>query len=66
MKLNKLKGKLVECNMSYEDCAKELGISKTAFSNKMQGNSNFTVEEAKNLSDVLHLNTNEKEDIFLS
>lgn len=66
MKLNKLKGKLVECSMTYDDCAKELGISKTAFSNKMQGNSNFTVEEAKKLSNVLHLNTNEKEDIFLS
>jgi hypothetical protein len=66
LKLNKLKGKLVEREMSYEKCANSLEISITAFNNKMNGHSKFYIEEAKQLGDILNMTQQEKIDIFLN
>lgn len=66
MNLNKLKGKLVEKQKTYEDCSIYLGISTTSFNNKMNGKSKFYVDEINELSKLLGLNNLEKVDIFLN
>lgn len=63
--INKLKGKLVEKKKTYEGAAKAIGISVTAFNNKMQGRSMFDCAEAVILGDWLGLTNEEKVDIFL-
>ena len=65
MELTKLKGKLVELKKTYEDCAKVLGISITAFNNKMNGDSTFKLPEVNKLCEYLGLSDEEKVRIFL-
>ena len=65
MNHNKLKGKLKEMGLTYEDCAKELGMSIAAFNNKMNGTSKFTIPEAQQLSQVAKMTDEEKVLIFL-
>ena len=65
-KLNKLKGKLIEKNKKYIECANELGISITTFSDKMNGKRKFNVEEANTLANYIGLSDKEKVDIFLN
>lgn len=62
----KLKGKMKECSKTYKDCADELGISLTAYCNKVNGVTDFKLDEAKKLSDFLACNTQESVDIFLA
>lgn len=66
MNIDKLKGKLVEKKKTYADCSEALGITITTFSNKMNGKSNFNVEEVNRLANYLDLRTEEKIDIFLN
>lgn len=65
MEMTKLKGKLTELKRTYEDCAKVLGISVTAFSNKMNGDSTFKLPEVNKLCEFLGLSDDEKVRIFL-
>ena len=65
-KLRVLKGKLREQEKTYADCAKQMGISITTFSEKINGRRKFTVEEANDLSNFLQLTDKEKVDIFLN
>lgn len=60
-----LKGKFREKNLSYEEVAKMLSISITTLSNKMNGVSEFTITEARNLKDILALEDSECIKIFL-
>lgn len=66
MNLNKLKGVIREKEKTYEACAKTLDISKTAFSNKINGASKFFVEEINVLADYLQLTNEERIEIFLT
>ena len=66
MNLQKLKGKLRECNTNYQETASCLGLSVTAFSNKINGKSKFYIDEIEKLSNRLNLSDAEKIDIFLS
>lgn len=66
VKLDMLKGKIVEKKTNYDECSKALGISITTLSNKMNGYTEFTVQEANNLSTFLNLSLDEKIHIFLS
>lgn len=66
MKLDKLKGKLVEKKKTYEDCSRDLGVTISTFNNKMNGRSKFYVEEINKLSGLLELTNEEKIDIFLN
>lgn len=66
MNLDKLKGKLVEKKKTYINCSEAIGITLTAFNNKMNGHSRFYVDEINKLSEYLGLTNNEKIDIFLN
>lgn len=64
--LNKLKGIMVEKGKTYVDGARVIGCSVTSFSAKMNGKSNFTVLEANELSNALHLSKEDRATIFFS
>lgn len=66
MKSDKLKGKLTEKSLSYEKCSENLKISITAFNNKINGKTAFTLPEAEKLGRLLGMTDVEKIDIFLS
>ena len=61
-----LKVKLFEKGMSYEDCSSKLGISKNAFSTKVNDINKFKVIEVNKLSDLLMLSKAEKCENFLN
>ena len=66
MNLDKLKGKLVEKNKTYKDCAQYLGVSLTTFNKKMNNRSKWYVEEVVKLGRFLNLSKNEMMEIFLN
>ena len=66
MNLNKIKGKLKENNLTYADISLTLGISRTAFNDKINGKRKFQVDEIKEMSKKLNLTDEEKINIFLS
>ena len=65
MNLNKIKGKLKENNLTYADISLTLGISRTAFNDKINGKRKFYVDEIKEMSKKLNLTDEEKINIFL-
>lgn len=66
MDTNKIKGKLKENNLTYEDMSTALGISKTAFNDKINGKRKFYINEIKEMSKKLNLTDEEKINIFLN
>lgn len=64
--LNKLKGKIRECNKTYQQCADYLGISIATFSDKINGIRKFYIDELDRLGDFLGMTKAEKAEIFLS
>lgn len=54
MNADKLKGYLKEHKKTYKDCSEILQISKTSFNSKMNGKTNFNIEEINKL--VVYLN----------
>ena len=66
MKLEKLKGLLVEHKKTYADLAELLGVSITTINSKMNGKTQFDVVEATMISDWLGLDCSSRVDIFLN
>lgn len=68
MSNNRLKGKLVEKEMTYQDVADILGISRVAFHNKINGKTaiGFTTFEASKIAEALNLSADETMSIFFS
>lgn len=50
-----LKGRIIAKGFTQADIARKLGISKTAFNNKLNGKSEFTASEIKTLVTVLDI-----------
>ena len=62
-----LKKKVSESGMKNTFIAKSLGISRTSWYNKLNGESMFTAVEIQKLCDTLHITSlREKEDIFFA
>lgn len=51
--LQKLKGRLIEYKLRYEDACKMLGLTKAWFCLKMNGFATFNTAEIRQLADVL-------------
>nr|DAO89674.1 MAG TPA: Regulatory protein [Caudoviricetes sp.] len=66
MKLDILKNKIFENRKTYKDCAEMLNISVTAFSNKMNGHTEFKVTEVINLAEYLSLSSEDCQTIFFN
>ena len=54
-RLDKLKGRIKEKGRNYEQLSHELGISVSAFNNKVNGRSEFDIVEAGKLSSILDI-----------
>lgn len=65
--VNKLKGKIVECNMNVEILASKIGLDKSTLYRKLNSNGeNFTIKEADLISKALDLTYSEVNAIFFS
>mgnify|MGYP004631143997 FL=1 len=64
MGLRILKSKRILFNLTQEEIAKEVGINIKSYNLKENGKREFTLDEAKKISNLLKLNLNEVNDIF--
>ncbi len=55
MSFNKLKGKMVEKEMSQEKLAKELGITVQTLNSKLNSRTQFTLAEVVRITDILEI-----------
>lgn len=63
----KLKAAMVEFGLSQTLFATKLGMSKNTLNAKLNGRAKITVDEAKEMCEILNLKDNEKKcEIFLS
>ena len=66
MVLRILKSKRLLFNLTQEEIAKEVGINLKSYNLKENGKREFTLDEAKKISNLLELNLNEVNDIFFN
>lgn len=66
MRANKLKGKIIERGFNVEQVAEMIGIDKATFYRKLNDFSKFTIGDALNIKDALHLTDQEAYLIFLA
>ena len=59
-----LNSKRILFNLTQEEIAKEVGINIKSYNLKENGKREFTLDEAKKISNLLKLNLNEVNDIF--
>jgi plasmid maintenance system antidote protein VapI len=62
----KLRGKIVENEMSISDLAEKMGISKSALYQKINNSVSFTIDEVATISKVLNLSKDEFNNIFFA
>ncbi len=66
MNVNKLKGKIVEKEMSVAAFAKKLGVDRATMYRRLQdGGATFTIKEVKEICRLLELSGTEATEIFL-
>lgn len=66
MKINKLKGKIVEKGMNVEKLSEIVCIDKTTFYRKLNDFDKFTIGDVLKIKNALELTDQEANDIFLS
>lgn len=66
MDAQKLKGKMAERNVTQKDLAHTLNVTENTFSYKLRGKSDFSLSEARKISQRLSLTKYEMVMIFLS
>ena len=59
-----LKSKRILFDLTQEEIAKEVGINIKSYNLKENGKREFTLDEAKKISNLLKINLNEVNDIF--
>ena len=66
MNILKLKGKMVETELTVEALAAKIGVDKSTLYRKMEFGEKFTVGEARKIKDVLSLSNDDVMSIFFS
>lgn len=68
VKVNKLRAKIVEHDMTVEQVAKRMGVDRSTLYRKLKKSSgeSFTIGEVRKLSEILRLTPSEITDIFFS
>lgn len=66
MKVNKLKGKIVERGMNIESLAKLIGVDRATLYRKLNDAEKITIGEAAKIKDVLEISESDAYDIFLA
>jgi len=65
--INKLRGKIVECGLSVEYIAEQVGIDKSTLYRRLCGGGGaFTINEADKIASVLCLSARELNEIFFA
>lgn len=64
MKLNLLKGKIVEKGMNVETLAEKIGIDRSSMYRKLNNFEKITIGEAQKIKDVLELSDEQARTIF--
>jgi predicted transcriptional regulator len=64
MKLNMLKGKIVEKGMNVETLAEKIGIDRSSMYRKLNNFEKITIGEAQKIKDVLNLSDEDAKTIF--
>lgn len=65
--VNKLKGKIVECDMNVEELAQKIGMDKSTLYRKMSsGGESFTIREANLIAKTLDCTYEEVNAIFFN
>lgn len=64
VKAQKITDKMKELNLNKESICAALGISVSSLNNKLHGRTAFTVQEARDISEILHFSKEEMLDIF--
>ena len=64
MNLQKLKDKIAEKGLLNNFIAEKIGINKSTFSLKINGDRKFTIDEFKNLCTLLNISNEERNSIF--
>lgn len=63
---DKLKAKIKACHLSVKDVSDELGIDQSTYYRKVAASGeNFSVAQVKRLAELLHLTSEEAQEIFL-
>ena len=65
MDLNYLSKKIEEINIPISTIADKMGISRTTFYKKLNGERDFQVSEIESICGILRLTNDEKKHIFL-
>lgn len=60
----KLKGVIAETGITMTALSGRIGISREALYNKVERKTEFTASEIRKISEILHLSTNSRDDIF--
>ena len=55
MNANLLKSEIIKKGLTQGDIAKAIGMSENSFSSKMRGKSDFGLDDANKICDVLHI-----------
>ena len=63
---NKLKGKLVEHEMTQQDLADLLGMDRSTFYRKMKEGGRFSIQEVNQIVEIIPLTKDEALDIFFA
>lgn len=64
--VRKLKGRMVELDISVELLAKQVGINKSSLYRKLKEGNSFSIGEAKSICNILQLSPMEAIDIFFA
>ena len=65
--VNKLRGKMVEYGVKVDCVAEQLGVSRSTFYRKLEGDRGaFTIKEVSIIAKALHLDLAELNSIFFS
>lgn len=62
---NELKAELARNNLTQMELAESIGLSWTGFWKKITGQNSFTLDEVRNIRDVLNLDDEAIKNIFL-
>lgn len=66
VKAEKITNRMKELNLNKESICAALGISVSSLNNKLHGRTAFTVQEARDIAEILHFSKEEMLDIFFS
>jgi len=66
VKSDKITDRMKKLSLRKEDICAAIGISVSSLNNKLHRRTSFTVQEARDISEILHFSKDEMLDIFFS